>query len=117
MFASRFLFGEEFVRRMQAANLLRTELDPEVTAYVMGMISFGMVSILQLSPRVPAPSLDRLAAALADLVDRGLTSHVNDKTLSANAGKHAFRHLVDETKQLYAERAEAVSGSHPHSRS
>jgi AcrR family transcriptional regulator len=116
MFARRFLFGEEFVRRMQAAHLLRTELDAEVTAYVMGMISFGMVSILQLSPQVPAPSLDRLAATLADLVDRGLASHASDTIRSANAGKHAFRHLIDDTRQLYARRAEAVSGSHPHSR-
>src|SRR4029077_19254714 len=31
----RVMFGEEFVRRMQAANLMRSELEPAVTAYIM----------------------------------------------------------------------------------
>jgi AcrR family transcriptional regulator len=110
----RFLFGEEFVRRMQAANLIRAELEPEVTAYVMGVISFGLLGIRQLAPDVTAPTLETLAEALADLVHRGFatTRAAADPPLSADAGKHAFRHLVDETKQLYTQRAEVISGHH-----
>ena len=107
----RFLFGAEFIRRMQAADLMRAELEPEVTAYVMGMISFGLLSIHQLAPSVPSPALESLADALADLVDRGLATHTDDTHRSSDAGKLAFRHLTDETKLLYQERFEAASGN------
>jgi AcrR family transcriptional regulator len=107
----RLVFGEEFVRRMQAANLMRPELEPGVTAYIMTVISFGMLGIRQLAPHLPAPSFERLAEALADLLDRGLATHgVSDASLAE--GKQAFRNLTEETRQLYQERTEAARGSH-----
>jgi AcrR family transcriptional regulator len=121
VYARRFLYGEEFVRRMQAAGLMRPALEPEITAYVMGIISFGLAGIRQLAPDIPPPSLERLADALADLVDRGLaTTHADtthaDSDASSDAGKQAFRNLAVETNKLYVERSEAASGSHdsPH---
>jgi hypothetical protein len=83
---------------------------------VMGIISFGMVGIRQLAPGIPPPSLERLADALADLVDRGLATTHSDTTradsgASSDAGKQAFRNLAEETKNLYVERFEAASGS------
>jgi len=117
IFARRFLYGEEFVRRMQAAGLMRADLEPATTAYVMGILSFGLVGIRQLAPEIPAPSLERLADALADLVDRGLaTTHadtaVADASPASDAGKQAFRTLAEETTSLYVERSEAARGSH-----
>jgi AcrR family transcriptional regulator len=106
----RLAFGEEFVRRMQAASLMRPELEPGVTAYVMTVISFGLLGIRQYAPDLPAPSFERLAVALADLVDRGLAIHAADD--DSEAGKQAFRNLTDETTRLYTDRTEAASGSH-----
>jgi AcrR family transcriptional regulator len=106
----RLVFGEEFVRRMQAANLMRADLEPGVTAYIMSVLSFGLLGIRQYAPDLPAPSFERLAVALADLVDRGLAAHAQDA--DAEAGKHAFRNLTDNTTRLYTERAQAASGSH-----
>jgi AcrR family transcriptional regulator len=112
--ARRFVYAEEFVNRMQAAGLMRAELDPGVTAYVMGVLSFGLVGIRQLAPQIPGPSLERLADALADLVDRGLATHTNE---DSNAGKQAYRTLVEETTSLYIDQSEAASGSHHRPRS
>jgi AcrR family transcriptional regulator len=112
----RLAFGEEFVRRMQAANLMRAELEPGVTAYIMTVISFGLLGIRQLAPALPAPSFERLADALADLLDRGLATH-GVANASADAGKQAFHNLTEETRQLYRERTEAASGSHHSPRS
>jgi len=106
----RLAFGEEFVRRMQAANLMRSELEPAVTAYVMTVISFGLLGIRQLAPALPAPSFERLADALADLLDRGLATH-DVADASPDAGKAAFHNLSDETRQLYVARTEAIGGS------
>jgi len=99
----RMAFSQEFVRHMQAANLMRPELDPEVTAYVMTVISFGLLGIRQLAPHIPSPSMERLADALADLVDRGLATH-GDASASPEAGKDAFAQLTDATVTLYTER-------------
>jgi AcrR family transcriptional regulator len=110
----RFLFGEEFIRRMQTAGLMRADLDPEESAYVLSVVSFGLLSIRQLAPDLPAPSLERLAAALADLVDRGLATHAEDgqpvDAVTVAAGRRAFRTLADETQRLYLERTEAIRG-------
>jgi AcrR family transcriptional regulator len=107
--AQRLLFGEEFIRRMQAANLIRPGLDAPMTAYVLGVISFGLLSIGQLAPTLRVPSLAALAEALADLVERGLGS--GDRR-AAEAGKHAFRILVNETRELYGHSAENPDANH-----
>ncbi len=107
--AQRLLFGEEFIRRMQAADLIRAGLVPRMTAYVMGVISFGLLSIGQLAPSLRVPSLAPLAEALADLVERGLGS--GDKR-AAESGKQAFRILVDETRQLYGPALGTANGNH-----
>jgi AcrR family transcriptional regulator len=102
IYAQRLLFGEEFVRRMQAANLVRTDLDAHTTAYVLGVISFGLLSIAQLAPAIRVPALVELAEALADLVERGIGT--GDRH-AATAGRQAFRILVQETRALYVQRA------------
>ncbi len=109
----RLAFGEDFVRRMQAANLMRSDLEPGLTAYVMSVISFGLLGIRQFAPDVPAPSFERLADALADLVDRGLATPKADSDAASKAGKQAFRELTDETRTLFSDRA---SGSRAHPR-
>jgi AcrR family transcriptional regulator len=106
-YAQRLLFGQEFVRRMQAANLIRRELNPEMTAYVMGVISFGLLSIGQLVPALRVPPLAALADALADLVERGLGT---GNRHAAAAGKQAFRIVVAETRNLYQERTVPTNG-------
>ena len=107
VYAQRFLFGEEFVRRMQGAQLVRSALEPHLTAYVMGIISFGLLSIRQLAPTVQPPPLAALAEAVADLVERGFGS--GDRHARA-AGTHAFRILADETRALYVQRMSSADG-------
>lgn len=95
----RMIFGQEFVRRMQAADLMRADLDPEVTTYLMAVISFGLLSVRQLGGAVSAPTLEDTASALADLIHRGFASGTRG---SSDAGKRALRALLDETKRLLA---------------
>ena len=95
----RMVFGREFVRRMQAADLMRDDLDPEVTTYLLAVISYGLLSVQQLGGAVSSPSLAETAAALADLVHRGFASGTHG---SSDAGKQALRVLLEETKQWLA---------------
>jgi TetR/AcrR family acrAB operon transcriptional repressor len=110
VYAQRFLFGEEFVRRLQGAQLIRSDLEPHLTAYIMGVISFGLLSIGQLAPTVQPPPLAALADALADLVERGLGS---GNRRARASGTDAFRILVDETRELYLQRLSSANG-HQH---
>jgi AcrR family transcriptional regulator len=48
VYAQRFLFGEEFVRRMQGAQLIRSELEPHLTAASWHHPA-GLLSISQLA--------------------------------------------------------------------
>jgi AcrR family transcriptional regulator len=98
IYRQRLALAEEFVRRMQAAGLMRADLEPSVTAYLMGVLSFGLLSMGQLTA-VPAPSFETLATALADLVERGLAAP-GGRGNSA-AGKDAFRTLIEQTRDLY----------------
>ena len=107
LYARRLLFGEAFIRRMQAANLMRRELQPEMTGTVLGVISFGLLSLSQLGASTRAPALDTLAESLADLLERGIGT--GDRQAAA-AGKEAFRILVAETRELYAQRIESTNG-------
>ena len=110
LYARRMLFGEEFIRRMQAANLMRRDLQPEMTAYVLGIISFGLLSLNQLTTSQRSPALDTLAESLAELLERGFGT--GDRHAAA-AGTDAFRILVAETRELYARRMETTNGE-PH---
>jgi len=105
----RFVFGEEFVRRMQSAGLIRADLDPAITAFVMGVISFGLLGISHLAPSLRVPPLEVLADAVADMVHRGLATTGRRNVAAGNA---AFRTLVDDTRALYAERTETAHGRH-----
>ena len=107
IYAQRLLFGVEFVRRMQAANLIRQELDPEMTAYVMGVISFGLLSIGQLAPSLRIPPLTALADTLGELVERALGT---GDPRAAAAGKQAFHIVVEETHDLYMATIDPTNG-------
>jgi AcrR family transcriptional regulator len=107
VYSQRFLFGEEFVRRLQAANLVRPELDTHTAIYTLAVISFGLLAINQMSAAVGVPPLPVVAEALGDLVERGFGT--GDRHAAA-AGKEAFRILCNETRQLYTELLEATGG-------
>ena len=93
------IFGQEFVRRMQAAGLMRADLDPDVATYLMAVISFGLLSVRQLGDAVSSPSLEDTATALADLIHRGFASETRG---SSDAGKEALRALMDENRRWLA---------------
>lgn len=101
------VLGEQFVSRMQAANLIRQQLDPQMTAYVLGVISFGLLSIGQLAPTLRLPPLAALAEAVGDLVEAGFGT---GNRCAAPAAEEAFRVLIDETRQHYASRMDCRNG-------
>lgn len=94
-YAERFLFGRTFFARLQQAGLLREELRPEVVAYLLGIISYGLMSIETVIAPEDAPPLEHVAEELADLVQRGFGRAGGDVA----AGRQALADYFAEVDQ------------------
>lgn len=64
---------KEFVETMQQAGAIRQDVDPAVTAHIMNMLSYGLVSMTQIMDASQIPPTDELLEGIADLLDRALT--------------------------------------------
>ncbi len=100
-YTQRYLFGQEFVRQMQAAGLIRTDQSPEVISYWMTIIAYGFVSVEAIVPASAAPPPAEVAAALTQIVESGLAQPGGDST----AGKEALAAIVESVRQQYRQAA------------
>jgi TetR/AcrR family acrAB operon transcriptional repressor len=63
---------QAFVEAMQQAGALRRDLDPAVTAHILNMLSYGLVSMAQVMDPARIPPLEPLLEGIADLLERAL---------------------------------------------
>ena len=96
-YTERFLFGRAFVERMQEAGLLRDDLSPELTTYLMSVISYGLMSIETVIPVEDAPPLEEVAESLSGVVERGFGTASGDSA----AGKRALVRLLGDIERQY----------------
>jgi AcrR family transcriptional regulator len=71
-YTRRLLLSAESIRQMQAAGQLRSDLRPEVMAYLFGLLSLGFLSVNAVIPAPAAPPLEEVIDAMAGLVQSGL---------------------------------------------
>lgn len=91
-YQQRYAAGQQFVAVMQQAGLLRVDLPPDVIAYLMSIVAYGLMRIETIIPATQAPPLESVAGALADVLQRGLAPA--DGGDSA-AGKQALAAVID----------------------
>jgi AcrR family transcriptional regulator len=96
-YTQRFLFGQALVASLQAAGLVRADLDPAALAYVLSLIAYGFTSIESIIPAAEAPPLAAVADALAGLMDHGVAQPGGD----SQAGKQALRRAVELIERQY----------------
>lgn len=63
----------EFVKMMQDANAIRSDVDPMVTAHIMDMLAYGLVSIGEIKDESLIPPFEDVIDGIADMMDRALT--------------------------------------------
>jgi AcrR family transcriptional regulator len=96
-YTGRFLFGKTFVQQLQIAGLVRNDINPEVIAYLMSIISYGFVGIETIIPTSEAPPLEAVGSALAAMIQSGLASSGGD----SETGKKAMKALTNLVKEQY----------------
>lgn len=96
------VFGADFVRGFQENGLLRKDIPPEVMAYVMLIVRFGMFTIDEYVPKEQAPPIEQVASAIAELFDGGFAAHGPPQHQARsyeilnqllNYGREAFRQM------------------------
>lgn len=99
--SERFIFGRTFFERMHEAGLLREELSPKAVAYLLGVISYGLMSTETIIPAEEAPPMEEVAEALADLVERGFGGTGGDVAAGRRALADYFEEVERQQSQAY----------------
>jgi AcrR family transcriptional regulator len=87
----------ELVTQLQAANVIRQDLDPNEVAYVMSLVKSGFLMVNEFLPPEAILPLDAAGKAVGQLLERGLAPEGGgDKA----AGKAALENILHMTKQV-----------------
>ncbi len=90
----------DFIRELQEAGAVRTELDPQVTAHIIEMLGYGQLTIGDFKPAEQSPSFDAVMEMIADMMDRLLTPENGG---NSEAGKAVIRQIVATARARFAE--------------
>jgi len=85
------LISTDFIRALQAAGAVRSDLDPAVTAHIIEMLGYGQLTIGDFKPADQSPPFEAVMDALAELMDRLLTPEDGG---NSEAGKAVIRQIV-----------------------
>ena len=83
------------LRAMQAVGAVRQDIDPEVMAHIMEMMSYGMVSISDIKDPDEMPPYEVLMETMADMMDQIMTPEDGG---NPEAGKALIRQLAEATR-------------------
>lgn len=93
----RILMGEQFLRRLTEAGLLRTDIEPATMSHLLTVLGLGPLLAEPVLRDESSPSLEATIGLLADLVVTGLEpAEPGDPA----AGVAAFRELVNHIHPL-----------------
>ncbi len=98
-YTRRVLLAEGTIRQMQAANLLRQDIRPEVITHLFSIISVGFIYIGTIIPPADQPPLEEVIRAFSSVIQRGLGGPGEDTA----AGKQAIARLNEFILQQYDE--------------
>lgn len=87
-----------FVTMMQQAGAIREDVDAEVTAHIMDMLAYGLVSMQDIKPKEAIPPTEAIIEGIADLMDRALTPADGG---NSEAGKKVVRQISDAARRAF----------------
>jgi TetR/AcrR family acrAB operon transcriptional repressor len=88
----------EFIKMMQEAGAMRSDVDPKVVAHIMNMLAYGLVSMDGIVAPEFIPSTEDLIEGIAEIMDRALTP---DDSGSSEVGKAIVRQISEAGQQAF----------------
>lgn len=81
----------DFIRALQAAGAVRQDIDVDVMAHIIEMLSYGQLMMGEFKPLDQFPPYDAVMEAIADMMDRVLTPEDGG---DSEAGKAVIRQIT-----------------------
>lgn len=100
----------EFLQAMQAAGVVRADVDPQAMAYVMDMLSYGLVGVPTLKPATELPPFDVVMETIAEMLDRMLTPPTGDPS---SAGKAIIREIAVKARTQWGALYQSTKEGNP----
>jgi TetR/AcrR family acrAB operon transcriptional repressor len=100
----------EFLQAMQVAGVVRPDVNPQAMAYVMDLLSYGLVGVPTLKPAAAIPPFDAVMETIAEMLDRMLTPPMGDPNA---AGKAIIREIADKARAQWAAMYHATKEGKP----
>ena len=91
------LFRRELVEQLQAANVIRRDLDVYEVSYVLALIRYGFLTIHEVIPANTAPPLDAVGKTLGSILERGLAP---EGGADREAGKQVLENIIQMMRQM-----------------
>ncbi len=89
------LVRDEMVKQLQAAGVIRPDLDADVVSYVLALIRYGFLMIHEVVPPDKAPPLDEVGRTLGLLLERGLAPEGGS---NKEAGRQVLHQIVEQLR-------------------
>jgi AcrR family transcriptional regulator len=85
----------DFVRLMQEAGAVRSDIEPEVIAHIMNMLSYGLITMHEFLPQEEIPPLEELVDGIALFMNSALTPAGG---AGPEIGKQIINRIADEKR-------------------
>lgn len=90
-------FRLEMVQQLQAARVIRDDLDANVVTYILTMIRYGFLTVSEVVPPEEAPPLDEVGRALGLMLETALAPPAG---ADLEAGKRVLTAVLERMKLL-----------------
>ncbi|MCA0457711.1 MAG: TetR/AcrR family transcriptional regulator [Chloroflexi bacterium] len=84
----------ELVTQLQAANVIRKDVDANIVAYVLAIIKSGFIMIGDFIPNEDAPPLDEVGKTIGQILERGLAPEGGSDKQAAKAVMEQFLYMT-----------------------
>ena len=101
------VFREDMVKQLQAANVIRADLDSGMIAYIMTLIRYGFLTVNEVVPYDQAPPLDEVGKALGLMLERALAPEGGG---DREAGKLTIVQILEDLREMVRRFQESKKG-------
>lgn len=99
LFHEKFARNQQLFAQLQAIGVMRTDLDPQVIAYLMAVIGYGVLAVGDSIPKAETPPFEAITDGIAKLLDGGLLPPDGG---NREAGKHLVMQMAEGLRQYLA---------------